>query len=343
MMHCNGNGTSPVVLCFDQEPITPNFEILLKKLIENWSVHRHIIILNTEPESQIKNSILAKLKLQNFKLHDCSYFFHVFAAADWYRSYYFNLDITSPSSRTIKKKFITFNRITGNSRAYRGIFVADLAKRQLLEHGHVSFSTVCPEHGSYNESALELITKHDVNPDVVHESIRFIYSLNNNLRIDQVNETYISNGSQIIGCMDESMESFVNVVTETCFWESKQHLTEKIFKPIVTKQPFLLLGCAGNLQYLRSYGFKTFDYWWDESYDDIHDPIQRIHAVNDILEKICSYDNKRLESILAEMQPILDHNYNLFYSRQFVDNAWNELITKLDQIVDHVKLLTYLK
>jgi hypothetical protein len=43
------------------------------------------------------------------------------------------------------------------------------------------------------------------------------------------------------------------------------------------------------------------------------------------------------------MQPILDHNYNLFYSRQFVDNAWNELITKLDQIVDHVKLLTYLK
>jgi hypothetical protein len=343
MMHCNGNGTSPVVLCFDQEPITPNFEILLKKLIENWSVHRHIIILNTEPESQIKNSILAKLKLQNFKLHDCSYFFHVFAAADWYRSYYFNLDITSPSSRTIKKKFITFNRITGNSRAYRGIFVADLAKRQLLEHGHVSFSTVCPEHGSYNESALELITKHDVNPDVVHESIRFIYSLNNNLRIDQVNETYISNGSQIIGCTDESMESFVNVVTETCFWESKQHLTEKIFKPIVTKQPFLLLGCAGNLQYLRSYGFKTFDYWWDESYDDIHDPIQRIHAVNDILEKICSYDNKRLESILAEMQPILDHNYNLFYSRQFVDNAWNELITKLDQIVDHVKLLTYLK
>lgn len=342
-MHCNGDGTSPVVLCFDQEPIIPNFENLLEKLIENWSIHRHIIILNTEPESQIKNSILTKLQSQNFKLHDVSYFFHIFAAADWYRSYYYNLDITSPSTRKINKKFITFNRITGNSRAYRGIFVADLAKRKLLDYGHISFSNVCPEHGPYSQSAIDLISKHNVDPAIVNESIIILDALKNNLRIDQVNETYISNGSQTIGCLNECMESFVNVVTETCFWESKHHLTEKIFKPIVTKQPFLLLGCAGNLEYFRSYGFQTFNNWWDESYDDIQDPIDRIHAVNDIIAEICSYDNKKLESMLTEMEPILNHNYNLFYSRQFVENAWNEMITKLDKVVDHVKLITYLQ
>ena len=36
------------------------------------------------------------------------------------------------------------------------------------------------------------------------------------------------------------------------------HLTEKIFKPIVNKQPFMLLAAPDNLAYLKSYGFKTY-------------------------------------------------------------------------------------
>ncbi len=342
-MHCNGNGTSPVVLCFDQEPITADLEKLLHRLIENWSVHRNIIILNTEPESQIKTAIYDKLRLQNYKLHDCSYFFHVFAATDWYRSYYYNLDITKPSARKISKKFISFNRITGNSRAYRGIFVADLIKRDLIHHGHISFSTVCPEHGTYAVSAFELIHKHQVDPDVVQQSVDMINTLPGDLRIDQINETCIPNGSYMIGCIDQSMESFVQVVTETCFWESKYHLTEKIFKPIVCQQPFLLLGCPGNLQYLKSYGFQTFDTWWDESYDNIVDPIQRIHAVNNVLEQICCRSDTELQQMLIEMQPVLEHNYRLFYSREFVDRAWQEMINQLDHVVDHIKAITYLR
>lgn len=340
-MHCNGNGTSPIVFCFDQEPITSDLEDLIRQLGESWSKNRHFIILNTEADSQIKNSIFQKLRKEKYKLHDCTYFFHIFAAADWYRSYYLNSDIIKPASRTITKKYITFNRITGNSRAYRGIFVAKLIEQGLIEHGHISFSHICPEHGPYSQSSMDLISKHNVDPALVYKTIQLLQSTNDTFRIDQVNEPFISNGSQTINCIPQLMESFLHVVTETCFWDKKFHLTEKIFKPIVAKQPFLLIGCAQNLKYLRSYGFKTFDKWWDESYDEIEDPIERLNAVIAVIKKICSYENRYLESMLYEMQEVLEFNFNLFYNKSFIEAAWNELKENISGTVEFSKTIPY--
>ena len=137
-----------------------------------------------------------------------------------------------------------------------------------------------------------------------------------------------------MSAVKQTQESFVYLVTETCFWETKCHLTEKIFKPIVSRMPFLLVGPAHNLKYLRSYGFKTFSDFWDESYDDIEDPIQRLSAVCNILKKICSYSLDELESLLLTMIPILEHNYNLFNSEAFVDHCWDELKTNLANSFD---------
>lgn len=330
MLHCNGDAKSPIFFCFDQEPITAEFEQLVAKIQRNWKRARPLVLLNTELDSEIKNDILKKYYDQRYYIQDCYYFFHIFAAADWYRGYRYNSDIINLSERKIKKKFITFNRITGNSRAYRGIFVAELHKQDLLPYGHVSFSNVCPEHGIYNKSARELISKHGVDPDIVNETISLLSTINNKLRIDQQDSDFITNGSQTIDALPQLMESFLYVVTETCFWERKKHLTEKIFKPIVTKNPFVLLGCPNNLQYLKSYGFKTFDSWWDESYDKIDDPIKRIRAVVKIIKDICSMSLEDLEGMLRGMKYVLEHNYNLFYSQEFMDRAYNELKLNLE-------------
>jgi hypothetical protein len=136
------------------------------------------------------------------------------------------------------------------------------------------------------------------------------------------------------------MESFLHVVTETCFWEQKKHLTEKIFKPIVARQPFVLLGCPNNLAYLKSYGFKTFDAWWDESYDQIEDPVERIKAVVQIIYHIRRISNEKLEDMLKEMNDILEYNYQLFYSKEFINNAWQELETNLTQAIAQLPPLT---
>ena len=104
-------------------------------------------------------------------------------------------------------------------------------------------------------------------------------------------------------------DSFWHIVTETVFYYNKLHLTEKIFKPIIARRPFLLLSAPGNLAYLKSYGFKTFDCWWDESYDNYqnYDRIREIYKVISFIDK-CS-DNE-LQSMYNDMTDTLEYNYN---------------------------------
>ena len=313
----------PLFIFYDQEPINAEFNYILFDHIKQ-NFRSPFVLVTTEEDSEPVQRIKDR-----YGWKTVSYFHHIFAASDWYRGYRYDEGITSPGERTINKKFITFNRITGNSRVYRSLFIAELQKRNLLWFGNISYSKTCPVHGDFSKNILLAVEENKINIEQAKESIQLIESIDNRLRIDCINDEFIENDSMTLGPLQKLMESFVYIVTETCFWETKKHLTEKIFKPIVAKQPFILLGCANNLEYLKSYGFKTFDAWWDESYDGIQDPIARLQAVVDQIENICKVDNETLQNTLVEMQSVLDHNYNLFYSQDFIDNAWKDLKKQL--------------
>ena len=96
-------------------------------------------------------------------------------------------------------------------------------------------------------------------------------------------------------------------------WQDKIHFTEKIFKPIVLHQPFVVLQAPHSLEYLHSYGFKSFNKWWDESYDTIEDPAERMQAIADIVNWIGSKSLSKLETMRTEMAAILEHNFRHFY------------------------------
>jgi hypothetical protein len=164
-----------------------------------------------------------------------------------------------------------------------------------------------------------------------------IYNIGNlpDLRIDFADKDHIPNQSMVLSPLPQLMESFLFVVTETCYWQQKTHLTEKIFKPIVLQMPFVLAGCAYNLEYLRRYGFQTFGDYWDEGYDSIEDPIQRLQAVTKIIKDICALSPAQQKNMLLDMQPILQHNYKLFNSPEFVSNEWNSLCSKLKDITKY--------
>jgi hypothetical protein len=106
--------------------------------------------------------------------------------------------------------------------------------------------------------------------------------------------------------------SFLHVVSETV-WQEKIHFTEKVFKPVVLHQPFVVLQAPGSLAYLRSYGFKTFGDWWDESYDTIEDPTERMQAIADIVNSIGNKSLEKLETMRTEMASVLEHNFRHFY------------------------------
>ena len=115
-------------------------------------------------------------------------------------------------------------------------------------------------------------------------------------------------------------ESFLHIVMETIFEnrdnETKElnrerFFTEKTFKPIMACQPFLLGSNTGDLERLKSYGFKTFDKWWDESYDDELDDLARLNKIKNIIIDINRKSIDDLKKTYKEMIPTLIYNYEL--------------------------------
>jgi hypothetical protein len=103
--------------------------------------------------------------------------------------------------------------------------------------------------------------------------------------------------------------TFVNIVTETMYNNESIFLTEKIYKPIYMCQPFILFGNPYSLKKLKEYGFKTFDKWWDESYDEETDLNLRLKKITKVLHEIASWDFDKCHQITIEMEEVLVHNY----------------------------------
>jgi len=106
--------------------------------------------------------------------------------------------------------------------------------------------------------------------------------------------------------------SFVNVTNETRFVSPMQYISEKSFKPIMCFRPLIMLGPPGNLNILKTWGFKTFNQWWDESYDFEKNHHKRFSMIVKIIDELLIKDKKELCDMLDSMQDVLEHNYNIF-------------------------------
>ena len=123
------------------------------------------------------------------------------------------------------------------------------------------------------------------------------------------------------------LNSYISLSAETLFSPSvlngvtyELDITEKTYKPIVAMQPFIVLGQPGILAFLKDQGFKTFNKWWDESYDQIYNNKARIKYLLLLYKKLSKCSRTELAQMLSEMLPILEHNENLY--RQMYDNKY---------------------
>jgi len=107
--------------------------------------------------------------------------------------------------------------------------------------------------------------------------------------------------------------SYLHVVAET-FVDIKGFYSEKIFKPIIFFQPFVLIGSHLGLETFRTLGFKTFSEVIDESYDLEPDKNIRLQKATAAIVEFISRDD--LEEVLKQIWPILKYNHDLFIERQ---------------------------
>jgi len=104
-------------------------------------------------------------------------------------------------------------------------------------------------------------------------------------------------------------EIFAELVCETYYTGLTFLPTEKTFRPILQMTPFIIFGPEGFLSNLKKSGFKTFDNYWDESYDDLSRR-DRVVAIRSVLERLFLLSSQELTEMYTDMQPILIHNKN---------------------------------
>jgi hypothetical protein len=125
--------------------------------------------------------------------------------------------------------------------------------------------------------------------------------------------------------VQDAQNTAIHLVAETIFSHSKIHVTEKIFKPIVMRQPFIVFAGPGTLDYMRNYGFQTFDSIWDESYDLEQDPEIRMDKILNLIIKLYHKPVDEFQSILDKCKKIVDHNVKHFFGEEFETQMLNEL------------------
>lgn len=123
----------------------------------------------------------------------------------------------------------------------------------------------------------------------------------------------------------------IQLVTETfmepTYVNSCPHLfiTEKTYKAIAMSKPFFIAGQAGTLKYLRSCGYKTFSDIWDETYDDIDDPVQRADNIIKTIIYLLNLPESQYTDIITKANIIAKHNLLHFKSRvpekMFIDTV----------------------
>ena len=233
-----------------------------------------------------------------YGLKDAYYFFHGWASLDWYRGYNRSF-LHQP--KNISHTFLCLNNVVGGQRQHRLTLLNELAKRNLVNTNLISFPATCPYEGISVKDHID-------------------YDLPLPLTIDDFDNH--ANNSHQITIWEQAASSLLQVVTETSYFGIKNHLTEKTFKPVVLKQPFILASNRGSLEYLRRYGFETFGSVWDESYDLLSDA-ERTGAIANLLEEL---EHADWASIQKQCEPLVQHNYDWFYSGKFEQVLWDELL-----------------
>jgi len=250
------------------------------------------------------------------------YFFHGWAALDWYRGYNRTFLIKPWTEREITKTFIAPNRIVAGERQHRLEMLYHIFKNKLTNN-HISCPSVCPAENISVLDAIKPLAKKYTDIESVFAS--------ESLPINFAGETDHPMHSCWLSLFDESAESLLYLVTETVATGHRHHLTEKTFKPIALGMPFVIVGTRGSLEYLRSYGFRTFDGIWDESYDLEEDDV-RIERIASLLRSLDELSIKAKQELFEAAHEVIEHNWNHFYNGGFEAVLWTELKDMLNEI-----------
>jgi len=264
-------------------------------------VHDQVILLHSEKNSK------DLAKYQQSGMICVHYWCHAMIALDWYR--FAEIDTRLNVMAQKQNTFLIYCRDWSHSREYRIKFLEMLVENDL---DHDSLTSV-------------MHTNSDNTHFSQHKFINPAFELNNAESISSIKDNIHSSTASADYNYQDFVETEISVVLETVFDDSRIHLTEKSLRPIACGHPFVLAAGPGALEYMRSYGFKTFAPWIDESYDLETDSLKRLEKIIHAMKKIQSLQGTELADFKQAIKSIAQFNKQHFFSKDFLHAVQSEL------------------
>jgi len=223
----------------------------------------------------------------------------------------------------IEKSFIFLSRVT---RKHRVLLFSLLAQANLLDQGMVSMflgkeTPIQPSNATneqINTNHIQMLSTIPftrcnetwlLNSNLNSVYDQFITQAIDSFKFKNFVEIY-DNDMAVRANSNITQQAFLYIAAETMFSYPGPFVSEKSFKGIAAKRPFVMVGPPGNLKKLQEYGFQTFSFWWDESYDSIEDHSDRMIAVFNIIKEISQMSTNELITLGKDMANVLEYNYN---------------------------------
>ncbi|MAH07744.1 hypothetical protein CMI38_05860 [Candidatus Pacearchaeota archaeon] len=254
-----------------------------------------------------------------------------FPLTEFYTSNLDTPNLTEPIFKYVIEKrhkrphyFCCFN---GTFKNHRTILFYNLLKNNLLENNLCSYTSYNKFEDDGGISKEELVEVLGVDDEYVNKMLSMLPYCTDSI-LEDANSGVHTYDINVMA----HFSSYFNICTASGF-EGFPYLDDKTYKPILTFQPFIIVGEYRSLDALRKCGFKTFDGWIDESYDREGDYRKRLDLIINEINKLCSMSITEIDEWYKSMDKILIHNFNhmkkIFDSRvqgkrinRFVDNLF---------------------
>lgn len=233
-----------------------------------------------------------------------------------------------------EKLFLCFNRMF---KVHRYALLGLLLEKDLVKNSYYSFFFNNYSEVDITIDEAEVILNHAFSKgisNIIDSAIRNnidLFPLKINIE-NSNNKNYLDKND--VRFFDNS---YFSLVTETSFnqcigyCDVDYHIdllkdntiffSEKIYKPIVMRHPFILMSAAHSLKYLKKIGYKTFSPYINEMYDDIEDHETRMMAIVDEIERLSKFTDDEWIRWQHDVEHIVDHNHMIIRTRKINEYA----------------------
>jgi len=219
----------------------------------------------------------------------------------------------------------TYNCFQKRARPHRVWMFYHLYKNGLLDDGINSMNMFTPNNSYYEGKLLDLEEYNELLPYIP------MYprpTLTDNLKKDF--EGPLGGSFERDLYHQETRDSWVSVVSEASFAEHTCFISEKTFKPIAARHPFIMCGNKNSLKYLHELGYKTYNGFIDESYDTM-DTWDRYDNIIKNIKTIQSMTSAQKFDWYDSMKDTIEHNYETLR-----DNCTTKLPSSVLKVNEYV-------